>query len=301
MTTATLEVSAPIVAFREAVAAIPDADLLIFGSGNAKLDPAIDHFSLPAGWSCPGARDCLARAVEREEGWRIEDGPNSMFRCFAASEEVRYANVRQGRWHNLDKLREYAGDGDHESQVEGMARLILASLPLRERVFDLFIDGRAYKQVVRVHVAGDFFSQAYFDAWLTVARKRPDVLFYGYTKSLPFWVRRLGVIPSNFVLTASYGGRWDHLIEECGLRSARVVFSEAEAADLGLEIDEDDSHAMRRGPGFSLLLHGTQKARTPAAKAWLAIQAGGGGHGKASRERAKRNRKARVSLPVLAS
>lgn len=277
---------------------IPASELLVFGQGNAKLDPAIDHFSLPAGWSCPGARDCLARAVEREEGWRIADGSEAAFRCFAASEEARHANVRKGRWHNLDELREYAGDGDHESQVAGMARLILASLPVRQRVFDLFIDGRAYKQVVRVHVSGDFFSQAYFDAWLAVARTRPDILFYGYTKSLPFWIRRLAVLPDNLVLTASLGGRWDHLIEECGLRSARVVFSEAEAADLGLEIDRDDSHAMRRGPGFALLLHGSQPKGTSAAKAWLAIQAGGGGHGRVTGRRRRVATRRRVALPL---
>ena len=49
----------------------------------------------------------------------------------------------------------------------------------------------------------------------------------------------------NFVLTASYGGRDDHMIDEFNLRSAKVVFSEAEAAELGLEIDHDDSHAAK--------------------------------------------------------
>ena len=46
--------------------------------------------------------------------------------------------------------------------------------------------------VVRVHDSGDFFSQEYFDAWLEVARGRPRTRFYAYTKSLPFWVARLG-------------------------------------------------------------------------------------------------------------
>lgn len=277
---------------------LPTSDLLIFGSGNAKLDNAIDHFSLPAGWSCPGARECLARAVERDEGWRIEDGREAAFRCYAASEEVRYGNVRQVRWHNLDTLRKHAGDGDHESQVAGMASLILASLPVRERVFDLSIDGRAYNLLVRLHVAGDFFSQSYLDAWLAVCRERPDVLFYGYSKSLNFWVRRLDVIPSNLVLTASFGGRHDHLIGEYGLRSSRVVFSEREAADLGLQIDRDDSHAMRRGPSFALLLHGSQPKGTAAAKAWSATQRSGRGHGKANARKRREAARRRVALPL---
>ena len=54
-------------------------------------------------------------------------------------------------------------------------------------------------------------------------------------------------ILDNLILTASYGGRDDHLIGMIdglhgeNLRSAKVVFSEAEAEMLGLEIDHDDS------------------------------------------------------------
>jgi hypothetical protein len=74
----------------------------------------------------------------------------------------------------------------------------------------------------------------------------------------------------NFVLTASYGGSDDYLIDELGLRSAKVVFSEAEAEKLGLEIDHDDSHAARpstRNQDFALLIHGTQPVGSEAAEA----------------------------------
>lgn len=305
-TVATLDVSSPAVAFREAVAAVPDADLLKFHSGNGKLDSVIDHFSIPAGWSCPGARLCLARAVKRgtnEKGrdtYGVEDGPEVEFRCFSASEEARYPQVRKNRWHNFDMLRKH-GRGTPAEKVKGMASLILASLPYRPRVFDLSVDGRAYKAIVRGHIGGDFFSQEYFDAWATVCRLRPDILFYAYTKSLPFWVARLGLLPDNFVLTASEGGKWDSLIGEHGLRSARVFLSQDEADAAGLEVDHDDSHAMRRGPSFALLVHGTQPPGSLAAKAWAVMQRNGGGHGKTSRARSKAGRKGRVSLPVLAN
>jgi len=46
-----------------------------------------------------------------------------------------------------------------------------------------------------------------------------------------------------------------------------VVFSEEEAAKLGLEIDHDDSHAYKGDKSFALLLHGTQPKGTMAAKA----------------------------------
>ena len=74
---------------------------------------------------------------------------------------------------------------------------------------------------------------------------------------------------AQLCLTASYGGTHDHLIEEFNLRSAKVVFSEAEAAELGLEIDHDDSHAAvtPRDNSFALLIHGTQPKGSAASVA----------------------------------
>ena len=80
-------------------------------------------------------------------------------------------------------------------------------------------------RVIRIHVSGDMFSHKYFMAWIKVAERNPNVLFYAYTKSLTYWVRSRDLVPANLVLTASYGGRDDHLIAEHGLRSAKVVFS----------------------------------------------------------------------------
>jgi hypothetical protein len=218
---------------------------LSFQKGNAKLGSEVATFSLPAGHTCPGALECLSKAA-RDTG-KIADGPQTVFRCFSASQEATYPSVRQQRWRNQAAMRGLS--------TEGMVDLILSSLP-----------ARAVK--VRIHVSGDFFSQDYFDAWAEVARRRPEVLFYAYTKSVHFWVKRLGILPANLVLTASKGGRHDELIERYGLRQARVVFSEAEAESLGLPIDHDDSHAMRAdGRDFALLLHGQQPAGSAAARA----------------------------------
>ena len=66
------------------------------------------------------------------------------------------------------------------------------------------------------------------------------------------------------------GGTQDHVTENYGLRKAVVVFSEAEAEELGLEIDHDDSHAAKpslRNQDFALLIHGTQPAGSKAAQA----------------------------------
>jgi len=131
--------------------------------------------------------------------------------------------------------------------------------------------------IVRIHVAGDFFNQDYMLAWWLTASENPNTLFYAYTKSLRYWNNIVNEMPilDNFVLTASYGGRDDHLIKPMGLRSAKVVFSEAEAEKLGLEIDHDDSHAARpsmRNQDFALLIHGTQPKGSEAATALKALK-----------------------------
>lgn len=236
---------------------------LKFGFGNAKLSKTIATFSLPAGYSCPFAKDCLSKA-NRLTG-KIIDGKHCQFRCFAASQECLYPNVRHQRWHNFTALRE-AGT------VQKMGSLIQDSLP-RDVEF------------VRVHVSGDYYSEAYFIAWLNVAMNNPNVTFYGYTKATPHVVKYTNYIPPNFRLTCSKGGTHDNLIDRYNLKFAEVVYSTDEATDKGLRIDHNDGLAMYGDKSFALLLHGTQPAGTKAANAWQKIQKSGIGGYSESRTR----------------
>jgi hypothetical protein len=230
-------------------------DKLKFGSGNSKLAPNIFTFSLPAGFSCPGASNCLSKAVKQPAGnYKLVDGPKTEIRCFAAIDEALKPAVRLARWHNFNALKSL-------KTADAMASLIQESLPTVR-----------WKYIIRIHVSGDFFSQAYFDAWLTVARNNPKTLFYAYTKSLHYWIQRIESIPDNMKLVASFGGKWDDLIETNRLTWAKVVLSEKEAAALGLEIDHDDSHAYEGNENFALLLHGTQPAGSTAAVAWAELK-----------------------------
>ena len=74
-------------------------------------------------------------------------------------------------------------------------------------------------------------------------------------------------IPSNFVLTASYGGKHDAMIVEHGLKYAEGVYSEEQADALGFEIDHDDYHAAFGTKSFALLIHGTQPKGSMASQA----------------------------------
>ena len=205
-------------------------------------------FSLPSGWSCPAARECLSKA--HPITGKITDGKEAIFRGYSATDEARSTAARKSRIVNFEQLK-------HLTE-EAMFELIMASINTTRYLC---------MEVIRVHAAGDYFSEAYFRAWMRAAKSRPDIKMYSYTKSLNYWVANLDIVPDNFNLIASRGGRHDHLIEEYGLREARVIFKPEEAEALGWPIDKDDSIAAIGTGNFCLLLHGTQPAGSVASKA----------------------------------
>lgn len=221
----------------------------------------IYSLDLLSGWSCPGARDCLARVHDVNGKRTLRDGPHTQFRCFSASQEVIYPNVYNARKWNKIAIQV-------QKTVTQIRNLILQSLPPN-------------LGILRYHVGGDFFKLAYFRAAVEVAERCPDRLFYAYTKSLPF-LQKLdvvdlsqGFIRPNFLVTTSVGGRYDHLIPQMGVRTATVVFDE----NTDLPIDHDDSHAATSGGSFALLLHGVQPAKSKASKALVELR-GKGSYGK---------------------
>ena len=225
------------------------------------LDDGRKVYSLDllSGHSCPFAEKCLSKAVETDGKRAIKDGPKTEFRCFSASQEAQYTNVYNLRKHNFDLLRQ------HKGSVAGMFALLNESIPLDTGI-------------VRIHVAGDFFNENYLKAWIRLADVFRGILFYGYTKSIQYWHANREDIPENMVLTASYGGRDDWMIDHQGFRYAKVVYSEAEAEELGLCIDHDDSMAANptwRDTNFALLLHGTQPKDSEAAAALKALKGKG--------------------------
>jgi len=238
-----------------------------FSKANAKLESLYDvpelqewfgktrrkiySFDLLSGYSCPFAEKCFSKVKETAGKRSIQDGPKTEFRCFSASQEATFPSTYDKRKRNFDALR-----GLH---LNDMIHELNSSLPKNAAI-------------IRIHVAGDFFSPDYMFAWINVAMMHPDVLFYAYTKSLSYWLRYNKYISQldNFVLTASRGGRQDDMIDQHNLREAKVVFSEAEADALGYEIDHTDEHAAIpeiRDESFALLIHGVQPKGSEAAAA----------------------------------
>ena len=228
-------------------------ELLKMSKQNKKLKKTL-IFDLPSGKTCPKANECLAYVEMNAKGKTVlKEGKNSIFRCFAASQENQYPNVYKARKYNLD--------------------LILKSLKGEYgfyRTYELIhnsIQKHKTRNInkVRIHSSGDFFSGEYLRCWFAVARLNPLMKFYCYSKSLHLFGTNV-LIPENFFLTASMGGLRDDLIHKGFFkRYAIVVNSEAEAIKKRIvhigkpyKIDKDDSSCFKPDP-FALLIHGTQK------------------------------------------
>lgn len=232
-----------------------DPALLKFSqTGNAKIQHP--SFSLPAGHTCPYAKDC--RSCADPSTGKLSDDPDIRFRCFAASQESVMGSLRQMRWHNYNLINSLLKGGD--KNVDAVADLIIRS-------FNHYFEGHEIP-TLRLHVGGDFFHQAYFAAWVEVAKELSGTRIYAYTKSLPFWIKYKDKLPPNFVLKASKGGTHDHLIDMENLPSAEVFFSQADADAAGVPVDHDDSYASSPDTkALGLLIHGTQPPKSGASKA----------------------------------
>jgi len=177
------------------------------------------EWNLPTGTTCPFALECKV-IVDRNTG--KFDVHRGQYKCYAASPE-RFPGVREHRWKNFEFVKQ-------------------GGIPTIPK------DCKA----IRIHAAGDFFNQAYFDMWCELAMNNPDIEMWAYTKSLGYWVKRIDNIPNNLILTASYGGRQDHLIEQYGLKNV-IVYPNIPAVPSDRPIDYNDDWARKPNVNFALL------------------------------------------------
>ena len=177
------------------------------------------EWNLPTGSTCPFSEQCTV-TVNRATG--KFKAVNGKYKCYAAAPE-RFPAVREHRHGNFDYTRQ-------------------GGVPIIPKGC----------KAVRIHAAGDFYNQAYFDTWLAVAKNNPSVEFWAYTKSIQYWVNRINDIPNNLILTASYGGRQDALIEQYKLKNVKV-FTMIHQIPKDLQIDTNDDLARLRNVNFALL------------------------------------------------
>ncbi len=231
-------------------------NLLKLSKGNAKLSKDTLILSISAGITCPGSNNCKAWVTVKNDKRVLNRGPESMFTCFAASEELRYPNVFKSRRYNYNLINSYVVKKD----INGLTNLINESIKANKKNINKF----------RIHESGDFFNIIYLKAFINVARLNKDIKFYCYSKSLDLFMTVF--LPDNFYMVASYGSKFDHLIDQRYFsKYSKVVFSEAEAKKLNLKIDKDDSLCFENKP-FALLLHGMQEKGSEAGEALKLIK-----------------------------
>lgn len=109
---------------------------------------------------------------------------------------------------------------------------------------------------IRIHDSGDFFSRAYYHAWVEVAESCPELIFYAYTKSIPFieW----DLHPKNFRLVQSIGGKRDLDIDR-GRPHARIFATDTERRRAGYcDGNASDMPAVLGQLRIGLVYHGTR-------------------------------------------
>ena len=146
---------------------------LSISKGNSKLQ-GINNFSLPPVKSCPNCSFCF-QTLTNSQGKKIK------LECYAM--KAYKSKVRQ----NVRK----AWDKNFNIAQENL-----------EKFYDDMVEFLKHtrKTIFRIHVSGDFFSQAYLEKWFEIIRLFPNIRFLTFTKafSLDFSNK-----PINLIVYAS--------------------------------------------------------------------------------------------------
>lgn len=197
---------------------------------NAKMRKStlpIFNFGIPAykaadgRFTCPMAKDCVKGCYAQQGAYALPG--------VKAAYEKRYA---------LTKSLDFVATLDAEIKKRGI-------------------------RFIRVHDSGDFYSTAYAMRWLALARLNPRVKFYAYTKMVAMMknAQASGLVPENFILIFSEGGKQDSMIQGSDRHSR--VFPDLRALRRSgyANTTKNDARAIGRNPRIGLVYHGA-KSRT---------------------------------------
>jgi len=116
-------------------------------------------------------------------------------------------------------------------------------------------------KAIRIHSSGDFYSKDYLNKWIEIIRENPTVIFYAYTKSIPYFKSLFNIkkgfendkLPKNFKVIYSYGGLKDSLIKNSD-RHAKV-FNEGDIKKSYAYTGDNDHIALGRNKKIGLIKH----------------------------------------------
>ena len=114
---------------------------------------------------------------------------------------------------------------------------------------------------VRIHDSGDFYSVDYLNKWVQIAKDNKDVIFYAYTKSIPFFkttkeMNTTFLLPKNLIIIFSEGSKKDNLINTDTDRHSRIFKDINEMIKQGyVNASDNDLNAITDNKKVGLLLH----------------------------------------------
>lgn len=157
--------------------------------------------------------------------------------CYAGQGRMNFSTARAARERNLDHI---------------------TSITPRELSKELVDDVNRMRAVthIRIHDSGDFFSRAYYRAWVRTAVECSDKIFYAYTKSIPFleWDSH----PKNFRVVQSVGGKRNKDID-LNYSHAKIFATEAERKKAGYcDGNVSDIPAILGQKKIGLVYHGVK-------------------------------------------
>lgn len=115
---------------------------------------------------------------------------------------------------------------------------------------------------LRIHDSGDFYSLEYLNKWLAIIQDNPSVKFHAYTKMIPLFAGR--ILPSNFTVIYSFGGKFDAMINTAKDRHSQVFSSLKDLRKSKYaNASKKDSVASGKNNKIGLVYHGAK------SKAWV--------------------------------
>lgn len=116
-------------------------------------------------------------------------------------------------------------------------------------------------KILRIHDSGDFYSKVYLENWMAIIRACPEVQFYAYTKMVPFFQNK--ILPENFRVIFSFGGKWDHKIKPLIEPHSKVFSSTQELKKAKYSDASKDDTVALNSRKVGLVYHGAK------SKQWL--------------------------------
>lgn len=182
------------------------------------------NFGIPAFKSIDGLLTC-------------PNATNCVTGCYAKQGTYNFNNVKNAYESRLSLTFKDSFSEDMNSHIKSLKR-------------------QGKRLNIRIHDSGDFYSAEYLNKWLDVIKSNPDVRFYAYTKMISMFKEI--VLPENFTVIYSFGGREDHLINVLTDKHAMVFQTLDQLNEYGYHNCSDNDLEIFNSNKVGLVYHGNK-------------------------------------------